>query len=322
MAAASTGAQCPRVALRHAGAGRCGSYARWPGWLPPASTGGWRGGGRPAPHAATAASALALGAPGVASLPPPPPPPPPPTHTGRWEEEDDWDALTDALAEKLVVLAAAPAGPAEAGQVEQVPVCGALGLQPPCLHPPLQPSPAARPTAPGPPSQLRAALEPLTFAQAFTSAGAEGFAAQLWEGRAGPPYFLRPRRRDALDAAAAGEQDGGAAAAAEVWGELLSQNWRVELDYGLGTAVQQAEVLLVVAAPAAVRQLLRAAAGEGAAGGDGKAQPASLSAVRVGATNVGDRTDWQLLAKQVVAVGETGRLSGWEAVLAPTGSER
>jgi len=51
-------------------------------------------------------------------------------------------------------------------------------------------------------------------------------AEMAWEGRGGPPYFLRVRDRLGL-AAAAGTDDAAAEAAArEVWSELLSINWR------------------------------------------------------------------------------------------------
>ncbi len=65
----------------------------------------------------------------------------------------------------------------------------------------------------------------------------------LWErlGQAGPPLFKKMRQRANLGAA-------GASAADEALGELLGQNWRVELDYGLpGANLEPREDLLVVA---------------------------------------------------------------------------
>lgn len=69
--------------------------------------------------------------------------------------------------------------------------------------------------------------------------------AALWPpSRSGPPYFLKPRRRPALDALSrlieAGSEEtaetsaAAAAAADSAWSEIASQNWRVELAYGLG----------------------------------------------------------------------------------------
>ena len=93
----------------------------------------------------------------------------------------------------------------------------------------------------------------------------------LWPaGRSGPPYFLRPRRRPALDeltrrvsspsSSAAAEVTAAAAAAAAdaAWAEISSQNWRVELAYGLGGT--KATAAAAAAAEAA-------AAGGGSSGG-------------------------------------------------------
>ena len=126
----------------------------------------------------------------------------------------------------------------------------------------------------------------------------------LWPAsRSGPPYFLRPRRRPALDelsrrvsssssssssspaeGASSSAADAAAAAAAAAdaaWADISSQNWRVELAYGLGgtkAAVggssgggggggeeklldpERPEAVLVVVAPAAAARALAGAA--------------------------------------------------------------
>ena len=94
---------------------------------------------------------------------------------------------------------------------------------------------------------------------------------------------------------------------AEAWAELLQQNWRVELDYGLGAQAPEAEGVLVVAAPAAVQRLLMAAAAADSAEAGGAAvvlPPAgSLAVVTVAGTQAGDPTDWRQLRKRVLVAG-------------------
>lgn len=88
------------------------------------------------------------------------------------------------------------------------------------------------------------------------------------------------------------------AAAAEAWQEFLQQNWRVELDAGLGGAVPESEALLLVCAPAAVRQLLEAA-GTPLSSAEGPA-PGSLCVLHAAGTQAGDPLDWQGLGKRLV----------------------
>ena len=94
-----------------------------------------------------------------------------------------------------------------------------------------------------------------------------------------PPGPCRP----ALDGAA---DDPGAATA--VWAELLGQNWRVELDYGLGVEIPKEEFVLLVASPQAVEHLLTmaglslaASSGSSRVGesSTGRVQPGSLAVV-------------------------------------------
>jgi hypothetical protein len=129
------------------------------------------------------------------------------------------------------------------------------------------------------------------------------FAQQLWSGRDRAPYFLKVHAREALDTAAA-TGSRAAAAAGEVWQELLQQNWRVELDAGLGGPLPESEALLLVCSPDAVRQLL-AAAGAPLSNslGSGGVAPGSMSALQVGGTQAGDPADWQQLVKRLLLAG-------------------
>lgn len=129
----------------------------------------------------------------------------------------------------------------------------------------------------------------------------------MWAGRDKPPYFLKVRQRAQLDDAAAAGHEQQAAAAEGVWAELLQQNWRVELDAGLGAAAVERENLLIFAAPEAVAQLLRAAqCGSGAT-----PAVAQVFALDVEGTQAGDPLDWRSLGKQLVlAAVQPGHSSG------------
>ena len=179
----------------------------------------------------------------------------PPTHSAqRYDDEEEFDSLTDALKPKHVLLVAS---------------AGAEQLQ-----------------------SLRAFLAPVHLNSAFSGRASQAWAAQLWAGRDAAPFFVRVRARGGLDDAAASP-----AAAAAVWEELLQQNWRVELDYGLGADVPNSEALLLVAEPGAVRQLLAAACGSGAAPADGAL--GSVSLLRVGPADAGATGGWAALQKEV-----------------------
>lgn len=183
-----------------------------------------------------------------------------------WEDEEEFDALTDAMHPKRVVLVAASAS-VDDGAVQQ----------------------------------LRAALQPLEFAQGFSGEETMEFARQLWAGRDEAPYFLKVRSRPALDACASGGGD-AAAAAASVWAELLQQNWRVQLDAGLGSAAPESEALLLVCTPQAVLQLL-AAAGAAPSSDSSSSAAGAVSLLEVAGTQAGEPLDWQLLSKRLVLNG-------------------
>lgn len=122
------------------------------------------------------------------------------------------------------------------------------------------------------------------------------FAQQVWSGRDRAPYFLKVRQRAQLDAAGAGNREQRALAAQDVWAELLQQNWRVELDAGLGTAAVEREDLLVFATPEAVDQLLAAAR----CSIDAFPAEGQVYALQVEGTQAGEPLDWRSLCKQLV----------------------
>ena len=127
------------------------------------------------------------------------------------------------------------------------------------------------------------------------------FARQLWAGRDKAPYFLKVRSRSALDACGSSGGD-AAAAAASVWAELLQQNWRVQLDAGLGSAAPESEALLLVCTPQAVQQLLLAA--DAAPSSDSSISAAgAVSLLEVAGTQAGEPLDWQLLSKRLALNG-------------------
>lgn len=127
------------------------------------------------------------------------------------------------------------------------------------------------------------------------------FAQQVWAGRDKAPFFLKVRQRSQLDGAgAAGSQEQQQQAAANFFSELLQQNWRVELDAGLGGAAPETEALLVVASSEAVHQLLAAAAAAAEPVAGGAPAAGSVSVLQVAGTQAGDPLDWRSLGKQLV----------------------
>lgn len=98
---------------------------------------------------------------------------------------------------------------------------------------------------------IRDRLANVALQTAFASPRVLPAAQAVWQGRSVPPHFFKLRTRDTLD-------DGSRIGAFVL--ELLQQNWKTELDYGLGGVTQASESLLVVT-PAAP-QLLAAATGD------------------------------------------------------------
>lgn len=142
---------------------------------------------------------------------------------------------------------------------------------------------------------LRAYLRPVEIVAAFSSTEGLEFAQALWQGRDGPPYFHRVKCRTQLDDAACSDS-----AAADFLAELLSQNWRVVLDAGLGAPEAQLEHLLVCCSPVHVQQLLMTAGFPAS-----KPPPeGSISVVAVAGTAAGQDATWQRLEKERVCIGK------------------
>lgn len=81
--------------------------------------------------------------------------------------------------------------------------------------------------------------------------------------------------------------------------ELLSQNWRVELDYGLGGNIPESEALLLVCSAPAVQQLL-SAAGLCKGGAGASVQPGSVAVLHTSGTSGEEGGSWELQAKRLV----------------------
>lgn len=96
----------------------------------------------------------------------------------------------------------------------------------------------------------RNSLADVALQTAFASLQTLPTAEAIWQGRAVAPHFFKLRMRDTLD-------DDVAA----FLFELLRQNWKVELDYGLGGGTDARESLLVVASAPVTQQLVSAATG-------------------------------------------------------------
>lgn len=137
-----------------------------------------------------------------------------------YEEEEEFDSLTDAVKPKNVVLLTAP-----------------------------------RANIPEFQERSRKAFRGLVFHAALSSQIEIDLAKTVWAGRDGPPYFHKVRVRNSLDKAAADMN-----AANAFWHEVLSQNWRMELDYGLGVEIPNEDTLLVVCSYRTLQQLLESVA--------------------------------------------------------------
>lgn len=87
--------------------------------------------------------------------------------------------------------------------------------------------------------------------------------------------------------------------------EILQQNWRVELDAGLGVKEPEVESIMVVCSAAAAEKLLLECCGiKGGGGVGGEVSPGSVSIINVAGTAAGDPAEWKLLNKQSIVVGK------------------
>ena len=142
---------------------------------------------------------------------------------------------------------------------------------------------------------LRDFLRPASFVCGFCGMEEAALAETLWEGRARAPLFLKMRKRAALDGGAAAPVD-------DFLAEVLQQNWRLELDAGLGVAGPAAEAILVVCSAEAVEKLLQHCLGSGHGEG-GSVAAGTVSVVSVGGTTAGDSAVWSALDKSAGSIG-------------------
>jgi hypothetical protein len=99
---------------------------------------------------------------------------------------------------------------------------------------------------------------------------------------------------------------GGGADVQAVLLELLQQNWRMELDAGLGRPEPEVEWLLLVCSCAAAGSVL-AACGAAPAGG---VAPGWAAVVSVGGTAAGEAADWGPRPKRVLLSREAPQQPG------------
>jgi len=111
-----------------------------------------------------------------------------------------------------------------------------------------------------------AALAPATgirgdrLAAGFSSTQLQGAGAALWGalGANRAPYFKKMRTREVLDTLDGARTPQDVASATEaLMSEMLGQNWRVELDYGLGSELAPREEVLLVCSRGAAGALLQ-----------------------------------------------------------------
>jgi len=90
----------------------------------------------------------------------------------------------------------------------------------------------------------------------------------------------------------------------EFLAEVLQQNWRVELDAGLGAQVPDEEAVLIVCSGAASNKILQHCGELNTVKDTRKGAPGSVSVVNVAGTNAGDPTEWDVLNKHVIIAGQ------------------
>lgn len=85
----------------------------------------------------------------------------------------------------------------------------------------------------------------------------------------------------------------------EFLSEVLQQNWRLDLDAGLGIIEPPAENILLICSDAVGKSLVEAFGGEG----DGQLAPL-LAVLAVEDTQAGDPSEWIRLKKKVVSLSK------------------
>jgi hypothetical protein len=187
-----------------------------------------------------------------------------------WEDEEEFDALTDALRKKVLVIITPSDG------------CNSTDT---AQH------------ATQEIDNLRNSLASLEFNAGFCSSEQIEYATKIWAGRDKPPLFLKMRRRVTLDAIDRVSQ---------FLEEALQQNWRLDLDAGLGLQEPPAENLLVVCSGQLADSLLQACDGVTRSSGslleenaDSSLLP-KIAVVTVEGTQAGDPSNWKTLSKNII----------------------
>ena len=134
------------------------------------------------------------------------------------------------------------------------------------------------------------------------------YATELWAGRDKPPLFLKMRRRVTLDIDSTDR-------ISQFLEEALQQNWRLDLDAGLGLEEPPAENLLVVCSGDVAESLLKACGGHSGSHSNSLTNENStlgafpkVVVISVEGTKAGDPADWKTLSKKIVY--EENTLSG------------
>jgi len=134
-------------------------------------------------------------------------PRPPNTSEFWWEEEEEFDAVTDRVLPKYFYI----------------------------LTPPTSENDAKFEAA-------ALLIEGIKFTAGFCGPDVEDFATAVWKGNAGPPLFLKMRPRQCLGGAEGHKPHD----TQRFLTECLERNWRMDLDAGLGDKAPEAEPILVV----------------------------------------------------------------------------
>lgn len=126
------------------------------------------------------------------------------------------------------------------------------------------------------------------------------YATKIWAGRDKPPLFLKMRRRVTLDIDSTDR-------ISQFLEEALQQNWRLDLDAGLGLEEPPAENLLVVCSGEVAESVLKACGGDSGNHSNSLTNENSVLGaspkvvvISVEGTKAGDPAEWKTLTKKIV----------------------
>lgn len=140
-------------------------------------------------------------------------PRPPKTSEFWWEEEEEFDAVTDRVRPKhLYVL-----------------------IPSSCKHPDSADCESAK-----------LVIDRIQFVAGFCGEDVADFATAVWSAKAGPPLFLKMRQRQFLGCPKGHDSCIIGTSIQEFLTECLERNWRLDLDAGLGGKEPEAEPILIV----------------------------------------------------------------------------